>query len=104
MKVPHKHSEVIKAWADGAKIEYRLDSGEVWQVSTNPLWVPRFEYRIKPEPKPDRSFVILMTLDTYENSPRYICANETDSNKGLVRNLKLTFDGETCKLKDAKVI
>lgn len=47
---PHKHAEVIKAWADGAEIEYRdPKDGEPWELVVNPCWIPEFEYRVKPE-------------------------------------------------------
>lgn len=52
MKTPHKHAELIKAWADGAEIEcYCVD--ETWQPVGEPFWKPGTEYRIKPEPKPN---------------------------------------------------
>jgi hypothetical protein len=54
---PHKHAELIKAWADGAEIEYngvydeewqRLYDGK-WQKVSDPSWPEHYEYRIKPE-------------------------------------------------------
>lgn len=57
MSKPHKWAKEIKAWADGAEIEWRFNStthvGE-WEdvLSENPIWHdPRCEYRIKPQPK-----------------------------------------------------
>lgn len=47
---PRKHCEVIKAWADGAKIESRWSDG-VWRDSVDPSWSETHEYRIKPERK-----------------------------------------------------
>ena len=56
---PHKWAKEIKAWADGAEIEWRFNSvaldriGE-WEscLSDTPMWHdPRCEYRIKPQPK-----------------------------------------------------
>ncbi len=46
----HKHAESIKAWADGAKIQYRYLSKE-WEDATHPNWDHDCEYRIKPEEK-----------------------------------------------------
>lgn len=45
---PHIHAEVIKAWADGHKIEKKILSGTVWiWVSDyNPKWEINSEYRI----------------------------------------------------------
>ena len=76
-KKPHKHAELIKAWADGADIEIYDEYCKEWQYITSPVWCEEFEYRIKPEPKPD---VV------------QFC------------NLKLTFDGETGEIKSAEVL
>lgn len=46
----HKHAELIKAWADGAEIQYR-HWGSDWKDSTSPTWDVHWEYRIKPEEK-----------------------------------------------------
>ena len=89
MKIPHKHAELIKAWADGAEIEVR-DSSE-WQETTTPTWRCYFEYRIKPEPKPD---VVRYGIATHWMRK---VASDDD-------NLELTFDGETGKLKSVEVI
>lgn len=53
MNKPHKHAEIIKAWADGAKIEFRSGADKSWYLldSTDPYWIPGFEYRIKPPRK-----------------------------------------------------
>lgn len=47
---PHKHAELIKAWADGAEIEVKSKLCG-WTVIDNPTWGCG-EYRIKPQPKP----------------------------------------------------
>jgi len=50
MNKPHKHAALIKAWADGAEIQYRNSIREVWRdVSGNPAWCTMAEYRIKPK-------------------------------------------------------
>ena len=92
MKQPHKHAELIKAWADGAVIQIKLQNGNweecaTWGVS----WDPDYEYRIKPEPKPDVVRELFVTEDeVYFHLQR--------------KNLTLTFDGETGKLKSAEVL
>lgn len=50
---PHKHAEVIKAWADGAEIQYRSpESMSIsWNDTKDPAWNVEFEYRVKPQPK-----------------------------------------------------
>lgn len=49
MKQTHKHAEVIKAWADGAKIQYR--DGGAWEDVDDDVicWDVECEYRISPE-------------------------------------------------------
>ncbi len=43
----HKHAELIKAWADGAVIEYKVHNGG-WVALEHPSWDDHNEYRIKP--------------------------------------------------------
>ena len=96
MKTPHKHAELIKAWADGAEIEYR-DLDAPWHVRPNPSWLGSGEYRIKTEPKPD-------VVEKYKEDAglKYGCVRIAEHWEQ--DNLKLTFDGETGKLKSAEVI
>ena len=54
MGKPHKHAELIKAWADGAQIQVQSLLTFDWHDVLNPDWNPTYNYRIKPEePKPD---------------------------------------------------
>jgi hypothetical protein len=48
-KVPHVHSEIIKAWADGETIEYSCNGFDDWSVNQTPLWDDKFKYRVKPD-------------------------------------------------------
>ena len=95
MNKPHKHAELIKAWADGAEIESRYCNKfgwTAWSLDKKPNWIEDDEYRIKPEPKPDIYW-------TYEVSSKgYIFPSIAHG------NLKLTFDGETGELKSAEVL
>lgn len=99
MRKPHKHAELIKAWADGANIEV-LDMGEWYPYPENatPSWRKDAEYRIKPEPKPD------VVVD------RMICVTVVDDDTYITlavsnySNCRFVFDGETGKLKSAEVI
>jgi hypothetical protein len=53
--IPHKHAEVIKAWADGAVIEGKHPDDDKWILclpSSSPQWYLHWEYRVKPIPKP----------------------------------------------------
>lgn len=47
----HKHCEVIKAWAEGSKIQYS-DNGQEWWDAEHPSWVVSYKYRVKPKECP----------------------------------------------------
>lgn len=94
--VPHQHAETIKAWADGQVIEFKSIGEGEWSIIDNPNWYPYFEYRIKPEPKPD--------VVRYARTSGYNLCEMTTPYKEEGDNLKLTFDSETGKLKSAEVI
>jgi hypothetical protein len=53
MNKPHKHAALIKAWADGAEIQYlnTYATAPHWVdvVENKPEWDDSTEYRIKPE-------------------------------------------------------
>ena len=49
---PHKHAELIKAWADGATIQRKSKVDGNWWDEDDPDWEEAYEYRIKPEQKP----------------------------------------------------
>ena len=97
MTTPHPLKEIINAIADGIEIEISCKGHPDWivwnQDMVNPMERRAFyyEYRIKPEPKPD--VVVVWLLD--ERS----CPLRVEYG-----NLKATFDGETGKLKSAEVI
>ena len=89
---PHKHSKLIKAWADGAKIQLWWADG--WVDSENPNWCGEI-YRIKPEPKPDYRRWFVFHKDRPCIYPH---------SKEELANLVLIFDGETDELKSAVVV
>lgn len=43
-----KHAELIKAWADGAEIQVKMNDGN-WADLSSPQWWDKDEYRIKPQ-------------------------------------------------------
>ena len=105
---PHKHAELIKAWADGAEIEFRyvlsnhreIVWSEWFNANLTPAWSEDYEFRIKPEPKPD--VVKYLLKDTVMGDwSEYNCIP-----KGARFDIcvKLTFDGETGELKSAEVL
>lgn len=94
-KQPRKHAELIKAWADGAEIQFK--TGGDWlsfEEIEVPSWLDNFEYRIKPEVKPD--------VVKYYKATTGVTVNQYNPTK--YSNLKLTFDANTGKLKTAEVI
>ncbi len=93
----HKHADLIKAWADGAEIEYKSKVDGVWCAQSDPEWDVDYEYRIKPEPKPD-----LIKYIVTEAISEGIC--RWDLSEPQFANLVLTFEGETGALKSAEVI
>lgn len=52
MPTPHVHAEQIKAWADGAEIEYFDLYAQDWVYRSKPTWDTNGQYRIKPVVKP----------------------------------------------------
>ena len=49
---PHKHAELIKAWADGAEIEYYDECVKKWlHICSTPFWSDDLKYRVKPQQK-----------------------------------------------------
>ena len=96
---PHKHAEIIKAWADGAEIQVRISSSSEWQDAVNPYWAEHYEYRIKPEPKPD-----LVYYGVFEMNGKTVIGSFFTKLYEKGDELKLTFDGETGQLKSAEVL
>ncbi len=94
MKIQHKHAALIKQWADGEEIEYLRSDGS-WRDCDNPTWFLGDVYRIKPAaPKPDS----VLNCQALPYMVHYGSAPVGGD------NLRLTFDGETGKLKSAEVL
>ena len=111
-RTPHKHAEIIKAWADGADIQMKLHSNEWIDLAKTQalMWSPINQYRVKPEPKLDLvkyAHIGVLNYDTnfctLSTSDHVWNAKEAPSYRNPA-NLKLTFDGETGKLKAVELI
>ena len=98
-KKPQPHAELIKAWADGAEIQVRPSSSGQWADCENPYWEQNYEYRIKPEPKPD-----LVYYGVFEMNGKMVIGSFFTKLYEKGDELKLTFDGETGQLKSAEVL
>jgi len=100
----HKHWTFIVAWANGAEIELQFPSGK-WVGVPMPSWDTVSTYRIKPEPKPDKVVYGWITEDkSRDNCSLYKLQGACAVQDNNTDNIKLTFDGETGKLKSAEVI
>ena len=100
MKTPHIHAELIKAWADGAEIQFRYNANIPWSNVIGVCgWDKDCEFRIKPEPKPDRVYYGIFDGVGGVMLDSCFTAIEDDGD-----HIKITFDGETGKLKSAEVL
>ena len=100
-KQPRKHAKFIHAWADGAKIQFK-NKDDKWldiQEYDNPEWCNNYEYRIKPELKPDTVFIEYYSLGDNGDGKHYALRDKFSGTK-----VKFTFDGESGKLKIVKLI
>lgn len=105
MKTPHPFKDIIYAMLDETPVQFRYKDHQDelvdwidWEVGCiTPFNGNTHEWRIKPQPKPDvvqtvkaraSGFSIFISMTGYVHEA----------------NLKLTFDGETGKLKSAEVI
>ena len=103
---PHKHAELIKAWADGVKIQFKRPEEFEWEDCGNsPRWFENFHYRIKPQPKPDvvATGIIEWTGTTVRDVAEYSTSFRVSEHYER-NNIQFIFDGETGKLKSAEVI
>lgn len=98
MNKKHKHAELIKAWADGAEIQYWHPVWQKWVMTDDSwmLWADTNMFRINPDKKPD---VIEETHIVYE----FEC-NDWTLHPTKKPNIRFCFDGETGKLKSAEVL
>lgn len=92
---PHKHAELIKAWADGATVQTWVDHAGKWVDNFHPYWIESDEYRIKPDP--DQISYLLLNYphknQWFEHD--YPCEHDC---------IKIVRDRKTGKLKSAEVI
>lgn len=62
----HKHCEVIKAWADGAKVQVKNWRSD-WADYASPDFNPLDEYRIKPKEYPKSNLTDVQLVSKYFN-------------------------------------
>ncbi len=95
---PHKHAELIKKWADGAKIELFSPSMDEWIPVGNPSWCVSSDYRIKSERKPDIVRNVILSNAPNVNAVRMHYTSEIEANARIV------FDGESNQLKELTML
>jgi len=113
MSEPHKHKDCIIAWANGLEIQFKFSEHSEWldfkNDALNPHWYDCYEYRIKPEPKPDEIRFLGVDITGKSNGTLGLTVSQKLHNDKCVcthwlNQLKLTFDGETGKLKAVEII
>ena len=90
VKTPHKHAEAIKAWADGAEIEFFSSTFKEWLGNSTPSWHEDVSYRIKPTKPKDKHMEALIVLSPHAGPLLYAAAPDE-------ANCVLVFDGTTNK-------
>lgn len=99
----HPHYELLKEWIEDVdrivqwKPKYSV-TWEDWSAGNFPRFNSDFDWRFKPEPKPD------VVQNFWCDQFRHIWFYENEFTDMTPPNLKLTFDGETGELKSAEVI
>jgi hypothetical protein len=89
----HKWHKEIKAWADGAEIEWWNAVHERWEDEKEPMWCVVNKYRIKPQPKEPQYLYV------YEGecskSPIFTFHKSTEHYVNYIGKIKLEVDDET---------
>ena len=95
----HKHAELIKAWADGAQIQWLSVICAQWEdIDMNGKeWYEHYKYRIKPMRNPDM-YKYVDVKAVRDGICKWNTCLPDEANLGLI------FDGETGVLKSAEVI
>jgi hypothetical protein len=89
----HKHAALIKAWAEGAKIQKFSKRTQVWEDTEAPTWNEDTEYRLRISP----DYVIEVNANVL-NGEFFIDVG------ARFPNLSLVFDAKTNYLKSADLI
>ena len=84
----HKHSKLIKAWADGAVIEAQVIDGK-WTHIPHPSWDDKLKYRIRP-PAPDNSFLIKVIQ--YKNKRLKLAYRQEAKSPDFPADMRIVLD------------
>lgn len=95
----HPHFDLICEWAaDTSRVVQCKQTDGTWYETNNPNWNPSVQYRFKPTPKPD----VVQECKIFRMGGNILWNTDTGTVDGA--NLRLHYDGETGKLKDAEVL
>lgn len=75
---PHKHAAVIRAFADGHKIQHKHYNSEEWHDWDDqycPSFLPDLEYRVKPKKKKYEYYIIRSKIDGFISTAPGRCSN-----------------------------
>ena len=96
----HIYANVIKAWADGEKVEMRCTSNpeSQWEIVDQPKWelAHVFAFRVKKDYKPFHSIARCIKFDYDTAGLNYHVLSKP--------NVRFTFDTQTCELVDVELI
>lgn len=101
----HKHAEVLRAIADGKAVRWK--AGFTWhdynpeEDDCSPLMDDGIEWEVKPEQKPD---VVRYVGAKSTYGYQFLSSAQEDCPRDVDGFCKLTFDGETGKLKSVEII
>lgn len=102
-KTPHKHAELIKAWADGAEIQFKSQGSTDWRDVSSPQWNPDCQYRINPAPKPDRNeYIVVQKGSGIWRRSTFVDAQAKALPDSVI--LHLIYDGQTDKIKTSTIV
>ena len=87
----HKWHKEIKAWADGAEIEFK-DPLQGWSDCKNPSWVDSATYRIKPQPKEPQYLYVYWNKEKYQ--VELYCGEGEGDGYTYIGKIKLEQDDE----------
>lgn len=73
----HLHAEVIKAWADGARILVLTPGSRAWGLATSPSWATSNEYHVVPNYVPEEYLQLYIewkngAVIQYHNGRRWV--------------------------------
>jgi hypothetical protein len=95
----HKWHKEIKAWADGAEIEFRYISNgkwSEWEVVDPPVFntEEEYDYRIKPQPK-EPKYLYVIAFNKEMDGGRFSLHDEISYKEIIVCKIKLEVEDET---------